>query len=73
MENKILRVFKQLKKKTGEIPPITFQIEDENLTMTVWSTIPYNFEIKGENLILHAQEDEGTKFEIEDNNLIYID
>lgn len=60
-------------KETDETPPINFQIEGRNLTMTASSTIPYNFEIEGENLILHAQEDEGTKFEIEDNNLIYID
>lgn len=59
--------------ETGEPPPITFQIEGENLTMTVLSTVPYNFEIEGENLILYATEDEGDNFEIENNNLIYID
>ena len=60
-------------KETSELPPITFQIEDEDLMMTVLSTVPYNFEIEGENLILYATEDKGDNFKIENNNLIYID
>lgn len=58
--------------KTDELPPITFQIEEGNLTIVALSAVPYNFKIEGENLIVYAQEDEGAKFEIKDINLIYI-